>query len=117
MQKTIKLCACLMMVTSLTACVPVIVGAGAAAGGYALARNQGTVGKYTNDAVITSKIKTKFLGNIHLKSRNISVVTEGGNVVLTGTVATQAMRNEAIRIAQYTQGVRSVNVVNLRVVP
>lgn len=104
----------LVMLISITACTSAVVG-GAAVGGYSLAENKDSVVKYTSDTVITSKVKAKFLANKDLKSLNISVMTQDGNVVLTGSVPTKAMRVNAIMIAQNTEGVKSVNVLNLRV--
>ncbi len=98
----------------LSGCVAVLLGGGAV-GGYAVAKDKGTVGQYTDDSVITSKVKSKFLADIHLKSYNISVSTNKGVVTLTGTVPTQEMREQAIRTVQTTYGVRAVNVTNFKV--
>lgn len=98
----------------LSGCVAAAVGTGAAVGGYALAKDKGTVGTYTDDSVITSKIKGKYLADIHLKAYNISVSTYNGAVVLAGSVPNAEMWQKAIEIAQTTQGVKSVNVTNFK---
>ncbi len=103
------------MAACLTGCVAAVVGGGAAVGGYTVAKDRGTIGQYTDDSVITSKIKTKYLADIHLKSYNISVSTHDGAVTLTGTVSTYKMRALAIDTARNTAGVKSVNVTNFRV--
>ena len=103
------------MTLSLSGCVAVLLGGGAV-GGYAVAKDKGSVGQYTDDSVITSKVKSKFLADIHLKSYNISVSTHQGIVTLTGTVPTKEMRADAIRTVQATKGVRAVNVTNFKVV-
>lgn len=100
----------------LNGCVAAVAG-GAAAGGYYAAKDKGTVGTYTDDSVITTKVKTKFLADIHLKSYNISVTTNKGVVYLSGSVPTQKMRDLAIDTARNTKGVRLVNVTNLSVAP
>lgn len=105
----------IILAFSLTGCVPAVVGAGAAAGGYAVAKDKGSVGKYASDSVITSKIKAKYLANVDLKSYNISVMTQNGEVILSGSVPSEAMRKNAIFIAQTTEGVKSVNVTNFKV--
>jgi hyperosmotically inducible protein len=114
--KFIKYALVIVMAASLQACVAAAIGGGAA-GGYAVAKDRGTVGQYTSDSIITSKIKTKYLADIHLKSYNISVTTESGHVTLTGSVPTAQMRASAIADARNTVGVRSVNVTNFTVKP
>lgn len=101
---------------SLTGCMAAVVGA-TATGAYAVGKDKGPVGQYADDAVITSKIKAKYLADINLKSYNISVVTHDGAVTLTGTVPTVAMRDDAIVLARHTTGVKLVNVTNFRVAP
>jgi hyperosmotically inducible protein len=98
----------------LSGCVAAVAG-GAAAGGYYAAKDKGSVGTYTDDSVITTKIKTKFLADIHLKSYNISVTTNKGVVYLSGSVPNQKMRDLAIDTARNTKGVKLVNVTNLSV--
>lgn len=99
----------------LSGCVAAAVGAGAVAGGYTLAKDKGTAGTYADDSLITSKIKSKYIADIHLKSYDISVSTHNGVVVLTGTVPTMEMRQKAIEVAQTTVGVKAVNVTNFTV--
>jgi hyperosmotically inducible protein len=101
----------------LSGCVAAAVGTGAAVGGYALAKDKGKVGTYTDDSVITSKIKGKYVADIHLKAFNISVSTYDGVVVLTGKVPNEEMRKKAIEIAQNTSDVKAVNVTNFVVAP
>lgn len=105
----------LVLIFCLNGCVAAVVGGGAAAGGYAVAKDKGPVGQYTDDSVITSKIKTKYLADPHLQSYNISVSTLDGVVTLTGKVPTIAMRQAAIKTAATTKGVKAVNVTNFKV--
>lgn len=111
-----RLIAILILTTPLllTGCAAVLIGGGAA-GGYTVAKHKGTIGQYTDDSVITSKVKSKFLADINLKSYNISVATNQGLVTLTGTVPTPQMRQRAIEIVQHTKDVKEVNVTNLKV--
>jgi hyperosmotically inducible periplasmic protein len=115
MKKEIKLLTCIAISLSLAGCAAALIGGGAAAGGYAVAKDKGPVGQYTEDSVITSKIKTKFLADIHLKSYNISVSTNNRIVTLTGTVPNEGMKRLAIHTAQSTKGVKAVNVTNFTV--
>lgn len=100
----------------LSGCAAVLVGGGAA-GGYATAKHKSSISQYTDDSYITSKVKAKFLADVDLKSYNISVATDKGIVTLTGSVPTGKMRKQAIDIVRHTDGVRAVNVTNLKVVP
>jgi hyperosmotically inducible protein len=64
---------------------------------------------FVKDSAITTKIKTK-LASEHLSSlANISVDTDKNGVVwMRGTVKDQAELDQAMRIAQNTEGVKSV---------
>jgi hyperosmotically inducible periplasmic protein len=117
MNKIIPCALLISIAVGLNGCVVAAVGGGAAVGGYAVAKDKGTVGQYTSDSIITSKIKSKYLADIHLKSYNISVTTQSGHVTLTGSVPTAQMRASAIEDARSTAGVKSVNVTNFTVRP
>jgi len=60
------------------------------------------------DAVITGKIKTGFINDKIVRSRNYNVDTSGGVVTVRGKARSQAEANRAIEIARNTQGVSSV---------
>jgi len=64
---------------------------------------------FVKDSAITTKIKTKLAGE-HLASlANISVDTDKNGVVwMRGTVKDQTELDQAMRIAQNTEGVKSV---------
>ena len=57
---------------------------------------------------ITARIKAKMALDDLVKAGNVDVTTEGSIVTLTGTVATDAERTRAERIAKETDGVTSV---------
>jgi hyperosmotically inducible protein len=67
-----------------------------------------TTGEVVADSWITTKIKTKFVGEDALKHSHISVSTTDNVVTLTGTVASEAGRERAIAIAKQTDGVKDV---------
>ena len=62
----------------------------------------------TADASITAAVKTKFLGDPKVGGLKIDVDTKDNVVTLTGTVKNAAERDEAIRLAKNTTGVKSV---------
>ena len=68
----------------------------------------------TADAATTAAVKTKLLGDPKVGGLKIDVDTKDNVVTLTGTVKTAAERDEAIRLAKTTTGVK--NVVNKLIV-
>ena len=62
----------------------------------------------TADASITAAVKTKLLGDTKVGGLKIDVDTKDNVVTLTGTVKSAAERDEAIRLAKNTTGVKSV---------
>jgi len=94
----------------LNGCAAILLGGGAA-GGYYVAKNK-SAGQYVSDSMITTKAKSKFALDDHIKGRNISVSTEGGTVYLTGE-ASLANKQRAIRLASKVDGVKGVNASNL----
>ena len=68
----------------------------------------GRVAEVASDAMITSSLKTKFLADPDVAALKIDVDTMDGIVTLTGNVKTAAERDEALRIARETDGVKSV---------
>lgn len=76
--------------------------------GDSAAATAGRVGDVASDAMITSSLKTKFLADPDVAALKIDVDTMNGIVTLTGNVKTAAERDEALRIARETDGVKSV---------
>jgi osmotically-inducible protein OsmY len=73
-------------------------------------------GNLLDDSYLTTAVKTKLLGDISLKSFDVHVVTRNRIVTLSGTLPSDALRDEAVRVAKSVDGV--VNVVsNLEVKP
>lgn len=68
-----------------------------------------------DDTALTAQIKNKMAADPSLKHAEITVTTNNGVVVLTGTVDTNAQANSAVEIAQATPGVHDVDTTHLAV--
>jgi osmotically-inducible protein OsmY len=87
-----------------------------AASGSATTRSDTTVRTDTSarskdgspDAVITGKIKSGFIKDKIVRSRNYNVDTSGGVVTVKGKARSQAEADRALEIAKSTSGVSSV---------
>ncbi|HKX37569.1 MAG TPA: BON domain-containing protein [Burkholderiales bacterium] len=66
------------------------------------------LGKYIDDTVLTTKVKTALFREKDLKSMDVSVQTNEGRVVLSGFVDSEAQREAALRVARKIDGVRDV---------
>jgi osmotically-inducible protein OsmY len=88
------------------ACAPLVVG-GAVATGYVVSEDRRTVGTITEDQSIETKASSRIgdsvKGNIH-----VNVTSYNGTVLLSGEVPDAAAKEEAGRIAQSVEKVRSV---------
>jgi hyperosmotically inducible periplasmic protein len=62
-----------------------------------------------SDIDITEHVKTTLLQTESLKGQQIAVVTVNGDVRLTGTLATQAQIDEALRIARAAEGAHTIH--------
>jgi osmotically-inducible protein OsmY len=61
----------------------------------------------TGDSVVTSNVKTRFLGAKNFNPVHVKVVTEAGTVFLMGMV-TEVEANAAVDITRTTDGVKKV---------
>ena len=91
-----------------TGCAAALVGGGAA-GGYYVSEDERTLGTITDDAVITSKVNTRYAKDDLVSAIDVNVDTENGRVTLRGHVSSQAAHDRAISIARAVSGVRSVH--------
>ena len=82
-------------------------GTAASAKGQARADAKKGDGK-SPDPVITSKIKTGFIKDKIVRSRNYNVDTKDGVVTVKGKARTQAELDRALEIAKKTEGVKDV---------
>jgi hyperosmotically inducible periplasmic protein len=66
------------------------------------------VGEHIEDGWITTKIQSRYFLDRDLKGRDIDVTTQNGVVTLSGTVQSEAARQQALAIARETDGVGQV---------
>jgi hyperosmotically inducible protein len=67
-----------------------------------------TVGTEIDDGVITTKVKAALLADADIKSLDIGVETNKGNVQLSGVVDSQDQIDQAVAIAKKVDGVTNV---------
>ena len=67
-----------------------------------------STGEYMDDSAITAKVKWAILRDPDLKTLEISVVTSGGVVSLTGAVDSQQSVDRAAAVARDNPAVKSV---------
>lgn len=91
-----------------TGCVPVIIGGGMVAGGYTALRDK-NVGNSLTDSKIDVSIKQKLYKISPKLFSQVSVVTDYGCVLLTGTVTNPDWVSVAEREAWSVKGVSEVN--------
>ena len=60
------------------------------------------------DAALTAAVKTKLLADPKVSGLKIDVDTKNGMVFLTGTVRSQAEKDQALRLARETENVKNV---------
>lgn len=68
-----------------------------------------TLGSRTDDALISSKIKSQLFANSEIRARDIDVSSSQGVVTLIGRVGSETIKSDAERIARGTKGVADVN--------
>src|SRR5205085_4141656 len=68
-----------------------------------------TVGMQVDDTVVTSKVKSALLADQNIKSSDIKVETNQGEVMLSGFVDSQDQINRSITAARSVEGVKNVN--------
>ena len=68
-----------------------------------------------SDAMITTKVKAKLAADDMVKAMDIDVDTESAEVSLSGTVASDTVRDRAVELAESVDGVASVDADGLMV--
>ncbi len=85
-----------------------VTGVVAVENGVTLRGTPGSAGDMVDDTVVTARVKTALLADAAIKSLDISVLTVGGTVQLTGFVDNQAQIDQAGEIARATEGASRV---------
>ena len=75
---------------------------------YLLNKNEVTVGQTIDDTAITTKVKSKLIGDKNIASTQIQVKTIMGHVVLLGVVGSQDEAAKAVRHARSVDNVAQV---------
>jgi hyperosmotically inducible periplasmic protein len=70
--------------------------------------DQSTAGNTMDDGMVTAKVKTALLSNDGINSSDIAVVTNRGEVQLSGFVDNQAQVDQALVVARAVEGVHGV---------
>ncbi|MDE2598445.1 MAG: BON domain-containing protein [Rhodocyclaceae bacterium] len=68
----------------------------------------GSVGQYVDDATITARVKSRFAKDSTVSATRIKVDTVKGVVELSGNVASEAERDQAVTLAKGVPDVRGV---------
>ena len=68
----------------------------------------GSVGQYVDDATITTRVKSRFASDNTVSATRIKVDTVKGIVELSGSVASEAERDQAVSIARAVPDVKGV---------
>ena len=97
----------LASVLALSSCVVAAVGAGAGAVGMGAAEERGFESS-VDDAKIKTDIAATYFDKKFEMFHNITVDVSEGRVMLTGSVEQPEMREEAVKVAWQTAGVRAV---------
>jgi len=106
LRPSLALAAMLMASTALSGCVGMVIGAGATAG-VAASEERGIEGA-AEDAKIRAEINEAwFRHNVDMFSKVTMAISEG-RVLLTGTVASEQVREDAVRLTWQVAGVREV---------
>jgi osmotically-inducible protein OsmY len=87
-------------------CAPLVIG-GAAATGFVVSEDRRTVGSMTEDTAIEAKASSR-IGDGLKGSIHVNTTSYNGTVLLTGEVPDAASKEQAARIAQAVEKVRSV---------
>ena len=108
MTKRLIVLLCLLAGPALSGCVPILIG-GAAVGGYYLGKDERSAARIAEDSAITTRVKTRFVGDKYVDALAIDVDTWEGVVTLHGSVATRFEREQAEKLASAVSGVQRVD--------
>jgi osmotically-inducible protein OsmY len=93
---------------SCAGCWPALV-VGAAAGAYAVGKDEREPAQIAVDGRITTAVKSRLIADKYVDGFQVGVATYEGVVTLEGTVTNSIAREQAERLAASVEGVKSVN--------
>lgn len=102
----VRLLLAVAVAAGVSACAPIVVGAGATAG-VAASEERGLEGAF-DDTKIRAEINHYWLQHDIEMYRQVGLTINEGRVLLTGVVPTDAARVDAVRLAWQAGGVREV---------
>jgi osmotically-inducible protein OsmY len=97
----------LFCVVLINGCTAALVGGGAA-GGYAVAKDDRTIGQITDDGIITAAVNTAYLQDDIIKTMKIDVDTHRNVVTLHGAVSSYKQKRRAVQLAGSIKHVKRV---------
>ncbi len=97
----------LLCINIITGCAPVIIGGGAAVVGGAVAEERGMGGALTDTEIRTRINLTWYQHNREMHGK-LGLTVHEGRVLIAGTVATEQMHLDAVRLAWQAKGVKEV---------
>jgi hyperosmotically inducible protein len=92
-----------------TALVRAVAGVKSIQNNVSLKGAASSVGNKVDDGIVTTKVKAALLGDAHIKSLAISVVTRQGEVQLSGFVDNQGQIDRALEVTRGIEGVSRVS--------
>ena len=83
-------------------------GAKGVENGMTIKDGKATVGNKVDDSIVTTRVKTVLLADPSMKSFDVAVVTNKGDVQLSGFVNNQMQMDRAVELARAVDGVQRV---------
>ncbi|MFK8032105.1 MAG: BON domain-containing protein [Gammaproteobacteria bacterium] len=106
-----------LSISCLGGCTAILIG-GAAAGGYAVGKDERSAKQILDDSAVTASIKTRYAADKYVRALSINIDTYDGVVTLNGKVGSYIEQQRAEDIASDIVGVKSViNKLELRKPP
>jgi hyperosmotically inducible protein len=94
---------------------PLLASAATEDGKPKTAAAQGESTQPVDDTWITTKVKADLLASSNVPGTEIKVETVNGVVTLSGTIASQAEKDKALKVARGIKGVKTVEAGSLKV--
>ena len=102
-------------ITAVALTSPLLATAATGDGKPKAATAQGESAQPVDDTWITTKVKADLLASSNVPGTEIKVETVNGVVTLSGTVASQAEKDKALKVAGDIKGVKNVESAGLKV--